>query len=79
MSVPMEERFPASDSAHSGPDSGRAAPSASPTGSALLRFFDSFLQERNIRWMLALGMLILFGSSLTLVRAHWKDLTLPGR
>ena len=32
--------------------------------SLLLRFFDSFLQERSIRWLLALGMLILLGSSL---------------
>jgi hypothetical protein len=37
----------------------------------LLRFFDSFLQERNIKWLLAIGMLILLASSVMLVTAHW--------
>lgn len=38
----------------------------------LVRFFDSFLQERNIKWVLALGMLILLSSSLLLVSMQWN-------
>jgi hypothetical protein len=41
--------------------------------SFLVRFFDSFLQERNIKWMLGLGMLILFGSSVKLISTHWTE------
>ncbi len=41
----------------------------------LVRFFDNFLQDRNIKWMLMLGMLILLGSSLLLVTAHWDTYT----
>lgn len=50
---------------------------ASDSGSTsfLGRFFDSFLQERNIKWMLALGMLIMLGSSMFLVAMHWNDCT----
>jgi hypothetical protein len=43
--------------------------------SLLLRFFDSFLHERSIRWLLALGMVILLGSSLVLVTAQWQHTT----
>ena len=39
----------------------------------LLRFFDSFLQERNIKWLLAIGMLILLASSVMLVTTHWDE------
>jgi hypothetical protein len=39
--------------------------------SAWLRFCDSFLQDRNIKWILALGMAIVLGSSLMLVTSHW--------
>ena len=38
---------------------------------ALLRFLDSFLEEKNIKWLLVLGMLILLASSLMLVTSHW--------
>src|ERR1700730_5939241 len=41
----------------------------------LQRFLDSFLQDRNIKWMLMVGMLILLGSSLLLVSAHWDTYT----
>jgi hypothetical protein len=41
--------------------------------SLVVRFFDSFLQERNIKWMLGLGMLILFGSSIKLIGTHWSQ------
>src|SRR5436190_21287384 len=41
--------------------------------SLIVRFLDSFLQERNIKWVLAFGMLILLGSSLLLVTTHWND------
>src|SRR6266566_484418 len=43
--------------------------------SLLVRFFDSFLQERSIRWLLALGMLILLGSSLLLVSPQLQHAT----
>ena len=41
----------------------------------LLRFLDTFLQEQSIKWMLAVGMLILLGSSLMLVSSHWNSYT----
>lgn len=34
-------------------------------------FLESFFQERNIKWMLALGVMIVFGSSLMLVTKQW--------
>jgi len=43
--------------------------------SLFLRFCDNFLQERNIKWMLAVGMLILIASSVLLVSAHWTTFT----
>lgn len=43
--------------------------------SVLVRFFDSFLQERNIKWVLGVGMLILLGSSLLFVTSHWDSYT----
>lgn len=43
--------------------------------SPLMRFFDSFLQERNIRWMLALGVFILLASSMLLIVPAWSDAT----
>ncbi|HEX3315621.1 MAG TPA: hypothetical protein VHR72_12050, partial [Gemmataceae bacterium] len=44
--------------------------------SPIVRFLDSFLQERNIKWVLAVGMSILLGSSLLLVTTHWDSYTL---
>lgn len=44
----------------------------SPNDSPAIRFFDSFLQERNIKWVLAAGMIILLGSSLMIVMPHWS-------
>lgn len=41
----------------------------------VLRFCDTFLQEQSIKWMLAVGMLILLGSSLMLVTSHWDSYT----
>ena len=41
----------------------------------ILRFCDGFLQDRNIKWMLMAGMLILLCSSLLLVSAHWDTCT----
>ena len=41
----------------------------------ILRFCDTFLQEQSIKWMLAVGMLILLGSSLMLVTSHWDSYT----
>ena len=35
-------------------------------------FLESFFQERNIKWMLALGVMIVFGSSLMLVTRQWE-------
>lgn len=48
--------------------------SASGRPSLLARFLDSFLQEKNIKWMLGVGMLILLGSSLLPVTMHWGEL-----
>jgi hypothetical protein len=48
-----------------------APPRTSPT--AIERFFDSFFQERNIKWMLLIGAAIVFGSSLMLVTKHWSN------
>ncbi len=36
-------------------------------------FLESFFQERNIKWMLALGVMIVFGSSLMLVTKQWDQ------
>lgn len=41
----------------------------------IVRFFETFFQEQNIKWMLGVGMLILIGSSLMLVTSHWDDYT----
>jgi hypothetical protein len=41
--------------------------------SLLAEFLDSFLQERNIRWVLTAGLAILFGSSVMLVTSHWHE------
>jgi len=41
--------------------------------SIVVRFLDSFLQEQNIKWMLGVGMLILFGSSIKLVSTNWNE------
>lgn len=43
--------------------------------SPFLRFLDAFFQDQNIKWMLGIGILILVGSSLMLVTAHWDDYT----
>ena len=43
--------------------------------SPLIRFLDGFFQDRNIKWMLGIGMLILFGSSLMLVVSEWQHYT----
>jgi hypothetical protein len=43
--------------------------------SLVVRFMDAFLQERNIKWVLAVGVLILLGSSLLLVMPHWNEYT----
>ncbi|WP_437230958.1 hypothetical protein SH661x_002233 [Planctomicrobium sp. SH661] len=47
--------------------------SSTESGSPLLRFLDSFLQERNIKWMLGIGMILLLGSSMRLVSLHWEN------
>jgi hypothetical protein len=41
----------------------------------LVRFCDNFLQERSIKWVLALGMFILLGSSVLLVTTQWHSYT----
>lgn len=45
------------------------------TPSVLMRFLDAFLQERNIKWVLTVGMLIMLGSSLLFVSTHWETYT----
>lgn len=41
-------------------------------GSFIETFFNSFFQEKNIRWMLVVGAGIVFGSSLMLVTKEWS-------
>lgn len=36
-------------------------------------FLERFLEERSIKWMLGLGMLVLLSSSLKFVTAHWDS------
>jgi hypothetical protein len=43
--------------------------------SGLLRFLDSFMQEHNIKWVLAVGTAILVASSLMLIGPHWEHVT----
>lgn len=43
-----------------------------PQRSALESFFDSFLQESNIKWILMIGMAIVAGCSLMLVTQKWS-------
>ena len=38
-------------------------------------FLDAFLDERNIRWLLGIGVLLLLGSSLMIVASHWHETT----
>jgi hypothetical protein len=38
----------------------------------VLSFLENFFQERNIRWTLALGMMILLASSVMLVTSEWE-------
>ena len=49
--------------------------SSSEQRSPIVRFFETFFQEQNIKWMLGVGMLILIGSSLMLVTSHWDAYT----
>ncbi len=42
--------------------------------SPIVQFFDNFLQEKNIKWLLAIGVAILLGSSVMLVNSHWNSL-----
>src|SRR5688500_991717 len=53
--------------------------STEPRTSIVTRFFDAFLQEGNIKWMLALGVFILIASSLLLVVPAWTEATPPWR
>ena len=42
--------------------------------SPIVKFFDNFLQEKNIKWVLTAGMMILLGSSLMMVTRGWNRL-----
>ena len=42
--------------------------------SPLVRFLDGFLQEQNIKWILAAGVAILLGSSVMMVTSHWDSI-----
>jgi len=50
---------------------------SSPQRSALEKFFDSFLQESNIKWILMIGMAIVAGCSLMLVTQKWSGWPIP--
>ncbi len=45
-----------------------------PSSSPFYRFFNAFLQERNIKWVLTAGLAILLGSSAMMVTSHWDTL-----
>ncbi|MEO8496086.1 MAG: hypothetical protein ABI614_13530, partial [Planctomycetota bacterium] len=47
----------------------------SRTESPIVKFLDSFLQEKNIKWVLTAGMMILLGSSLMMVTRQWDGLS----
>src|SRR5262245_36982176 len=47
----------------------------SPRRPAVWRFLESFFQDRNIKWMLGAGVLLLVGSSLMLVTTYWERWT----
>lgn len=47
-----------------------------PTPSFVESFFNSFFQEKNIKWMLVVGAAIVFGSSLMLVTKAWPEWSL---
>jgi hypothetical protein len=49
--------------------------SSSEQRSPIVRFFETFFQEQNIKWMLGVGMMIMIGSSLMLVTSHWDAYT----
>jgi hypothetical protein len=49
-------------------------PGRATTVHSLARFLESFFSERNIRWMLLTGVLLLVGSSLMLVTRHWDEI-----
>jgi hypothetical protein len=42
--------------------------------STVVRIFDAFLQEKNIKWLLTIGMLIVVGSSAMMVNSHWGQM-----
>ena len=41
--------------------------------SPIVRFFDSFLQEKNIKWLLGIGTILVLGSSMRLIGSHWTE------
>jgi hypothetical protein len=47
--------------------------SAPESSAPLPSFLERFLEERSIKWMLGLGMLVLLGSSLKFVTYHWES------
>lgn len=56
------------------PSSAKGSESKENSGASFIeRFFDSFFQEKNIRWLLLVGAAIIFGSSLMLVTRAWPD------
>ena len=44
----------------------------SNTESPFIKFLDNFLQEKNVKWVLTAGMMILLGSSLMIVSRGWN-------
>jgi hypothetical protein len=41
--------------------------------SPLVRFFDTFLEEKNIKWLLGVGAILVLGSSMRLIGSHWTE------
>ncbi|MGV3485997.1 MAG: DUF2157 domain-containing protein [Planctomycetaceae bacterium] len=48
-----------------------------PQRSAIEKFFDNFLRESSIKWMLVSGAAIFAASSLALVATHWSSWSVP--
>ena len=39
------------------------------------RLVERFTAERSIKWVLGIGVVLMFGSSLMLVTSHWEDIS----
>lgn len=52
-------------------------PDSNRSDAPVVRFLDSFLDEKNIKWVLCTGLLILLGSSVMMVSRGWDGFNAP--